>query len=484
MSRSKRGATRARSCSSPATSATPSALRTPYPGTMEFERNIDDVLSELHEIAAGDGTWGYGRAFTYVFDGPDVVDLSSTAMRLFAGSNGLDPTAFPSFLRFENDLVAFGRSILHGDDGVVGSATSGGTESILLAAKAARDRLRAGGVSGPLNMVAPITAHAAFHKAAAYLDLEIRTTAVDAAFRGIPDAMEAAIDERTAMVVASAPSYAHGVVDPVAEIGALAKRTGRWFHVDACVGGFVLPFLEGSPAFDFSVETVDSISVDLHKYGYAPKGASLVLYRNRELRSHQFFATASWTGYPVANATVQSTRSGAPLAAAWATVEHLGVPGYRRLVSDAWEATGAVLDALRPDATVDVLAEPDAPLFAVSSANVFSHAAKMRQRGWMVGVTPSFGPSPAHLHLTMTAGHLPRVAELATDLLETADPEPLPESPLAGVGLEAVPPEVIGQLLDSIDFEADRALIDAAVDSLDPSARAGLISAFLQHLYS
>ena len=290
---------------------------------MERSRSIDEVLGELREIAARDGEWGFGRAFTYVFDGPDLSDLTVEAMRLFSGSNGLDPTAFPSFLRFENDLMAFARSILNGDEQAVGSATSGGTESIILATKAARDSLRAGGVEGRLNVVLPITGHAAFHKAAAYLDLDIRPTAVDEGFRAIPEAVDEAIDERTALVVASAPSYAHGVVDPIAEIGRVAKKTGRWLHVDACVGGMVLPFLDDAPDFDFSIETVDSISMDLHKYGYTPKGASLVLYRDAERRSHQFFATASWTGYPVANPTIQSTRSGASLAAAWAAVLRL-----------------------------------------------------------------------------------------------------------------------------------------------------------------
>lgn len=450
---------------------------------MEQTRPVDEVVSELREIASRDGAWRYGHAFTYVFDGPDLGPLTSEAMRLFAGSNGLDPTAFPSFLKFENDLVAFGRSILHGGEAVVGSVTSGGTESILLAAKAARDAARARGAAGKLNMVVPITAHAAFHKAAAYLDLEIRTTAVDGGFRAVPDALAQAIDGATVLVAASAPSYAHGVVDPVATIGGIAGDAGCWFHVDACVGGMVLPFLADAPEFDFAVDTVDSISADLHKYGYTPKGASLVLYRTADLRSHQFFATASWTGYPVANATVQSTRSGAPLAAAWAAVQHLGVAGYRDLANDAWQATAYLLDAVRASDVVDLVAEPDAPLFAVTSADVFTHAAGMKERGWMIGVTPSFGPSPAHMHFTITAAHLPLAEELAGDLIATASRDAAGPSPLAGMDLSAVDPAMIGTLLDSLDLDKDRALIDAAIDSLEPEARAAAISAFLQFLY-
>ncbi|NND83852.1 MAG: aspartate aminotransferase family protein, partial [Acidimicrobiia bacterium] len=223
-----------------------------------------------------------------MYDGPDLAALTHEAMRLFSGSNGLDPTAFPSFLRFENDLVEFARSVLHGDEEVRGSATSGGTESIMLACKAARGAMRAGGVEGRLNMVLPITAHAAFHKAASYLDLDLRLTEVDESFRAIPEAIEAAVDHHTALVVASAPSYAHGVVDPIPAIAEVATRTGRWLHVDACVGGMVLPFVDGAPPFDFAVPAVDSISMDLHKYGYTPKGTSLVLHRNAERRSHQY----------------------------------------------------------------------------------------------------------------------------------------------------------------------------------------------------
>ncbi len=450
---------------------------------MEQERTIEEILAELREIAAGDGTWGYGRGFTYVFDGPNLESLTSEAMRLFAGSNGLDPTAFPSFLKFENDLVAFARSFLHGDGDVVGSVTSGGTESIMLAVKAARDAARARGVDGKVNLVAPITAHAAFHKAAAYLGLEIRTTAVDGNFRGLPGAIADAIDDNTALVVASAPSYTHGVVDPVAAFGRIAHQAGCWFHVDACVGGMVLPFLDGAPDFDFSIETVDSISVDLHKYGYTPKGASLVLYRSPDLRSYQYFATASWTGYPVANATVQSTRSGAPLAAAWAAVQHLGTGGYRKLAGEAWQATRQLVDEINSRDAVALVTAPDAPLFGVTSADVFTHAARMKERGWMIGVTPSFAHSPAHMHFTITAAHLPLVGELAGDLVATAPLEPPGPSPLAGLDLGAIDPAMIGMLLDSLDLERDRALIDAAIDSLEPAARGAVISAFLQHLY-
>lgn len=450
---------------------------------MVHARPIEDVIAELGEIAEGD-KWEFGKQFSYVFDGPDLSEMTAEAMRLFAGSNGLDPTAFPSFLRFENDLVAFARSILHGDDGMRGSATSGGTESILLASKAARDSLRSDGAEGRLNMVLPVTAHAAFHKAASYLDLEMRITGVDDGFRAIPADIEAAIDEQTALVVASAPSYTHGVVDPVAAIGEVTARTGRWLHVDACVGGMVLPFLDHAPAFDFAIDAVDSVSMDLHKYGYTPKGASLVLHRDAERRSHQYFETAGWMGYPVANATVQSTKSATALAAAWASVQHLGVDGYRQLTEDSWAATQGFTDAVRSSDAVELVGEPDAPLCAVTSVDVFTHGQAMRRRGWRVGVTPSLAHSPAHMHFTMTAAHLGLLDELLGDLLETAPTEAAGAmAGLAGIDLASLDPAMIGGLLDSLDLDDDRALVDAAIDSLPPEGRAAVISAFIQHLY-
>jgi glutamate/tyrosine decarboxylase-like PLP-dependent enzyme len=446
-------------------------------------RPVADVIADLEEVAGADAPWDRGHAFSYVFDGPDTQDLADAAYHHFAGANGLDPTAFPSFVRFENDLVGFARGLLGGGDGMVGHVTSGGTESIILACKAARDRARAAGLEDRGVLVLPITGHAAFHKAAAVLDLEVRPTAVDDDFRAVPEAIAAAIDERTVAVVASAPSYAHGVVDPVEQIAEVTRAHDVWLHVDACVGGFVLPFLDAAPAFGFDVPGVRSVSADVHKYGYAPKGASLVCYADAEDRAFQYFATAAWTGYPVANPVMASTRSGGPIAAAWAVVQHLGTDGYRAATASAWSATRRIVDGIAAaDSTTAVVVEPDAPLVAVTSANVFRHAERMRERGWMTTVTPSFGPSPAHLHLTLTAAHEELADQLLGDLLATAagdvsrvDPIPLPP------GTDA---RTLRELLGSVDLSSERTLVDATMDALDPDTRATLVSAYIQSLFT
>ncbi len=278
-------------------------------------------------MRAGDLPTHGGRTLAYVYDSglAEVDALAAETVAAFAGTNGLDPTAFPSLAAMERDLVAFAGGLLDAPPGHAGSVTSGGTESCLLAVLAARDARP--DVEAP-ELVLPSTAHAAFHKAAHLFGL--RTVVVDvdpATFRADPAATAAAITDRTVLVVASAPSYAHGVVDPVAEIASAAAGRGVRCHVDACIGGWVLPFLDDDPsrpAWTFAVDGVTSISVDLHKYGYAPKGASLLLHRTHALRRSQLFAWAEWPGYTVVNPTLQSTRPGGPLAGAWATVQAIG----------------------------------------------------------------------------------------------------------------------------------------------------------------
>ncbi len=447
-------------------------------------RAVADVIAELAVVAGSDADWDRGHAFAYVFDGPDTQALSDAAYHHFAGANGLDPTAFPSFIRFEGDLVDLARGLLGGGPSMVGSVTSGGTESIVLACKAARDRARAAGFAERGVLVLPITGHAAFHKAAALLDLEVRPVPVDDSFRAIPEAVEDAIDDRTVIVVASAPSYAHGVVDPVEAIAAVTAPRGLWLHVDACVGGFVLPFIDGTPPFGFDVAGVTSVSADIHKYGYAPKGASLVCYRDAADRAHQFFATADWTGYPVANPVLTSTRSGGPVAAAWAVAQHLGTDGYRDATRAAWSATRTVVEGLGSDdpAGARVVVTPDAPLVAVTSPDVFRHAERMRGRGWMTTVTPSYGPSPAHLHLTLTAAHEALADRLLADLRDTATGDDAPVEPIP------VPPDVdegaLRELLGQVDLSADRTVVDATIDALDPTTRATLVSAYVQSLFT
>ncbi|WP_342447097.1 aminotransferase class V-fold PLP-dependent enzyme [Ornithinimicrobium sp. CNJ-824] len=348
--------------------------------------DADAVLARLTAYRGHDAPTHGGRVLSYVYDsGLAALDeVAARAARDVQAVNGLDPTTFPSVALMEGDLVAFGRCILHGPD-AVGSVTSGGTESCLLAVKAARDvwRERHPGSATRPRIVLPQTAHAAFHKAAHYLDLDVDVVPVDPATGTLPAGdLTRRIDEATALVVVSAPAYPHGVVDPVAEVAAAAQEAGVPCHVDACVGGLVLPFWEAAgggsvPPWDFRVPGVSSISADLHKYGYAPKGSSLLLFADRELDRARYFALTGWPGYPVVNPTVLGSRSATSLAAAWAVTTALGEQGYVALTRRLVTATAAVRACVDGIVGLRVLGDPVGPLVAAGATKTYR-----RGSGW------------------------------------------------------------------------------------------------------
>ncbi|MFW5921663.1 MAG: pyridoxal phosphate-dependent decarboxylase family protein, partial [Polyangiales bacterium] len=332
----------------------------------ETGQSADALLSTMEDFRAGDVKWREGRTFGYVFDaGREIEDVAKRAFTMFMSENALDPTQFPSLLRFENDVVQMALSHLNAPEGASGNFTSGGTESILMACKAARDRFRARNprVDGPPQMILPVTAHAAFHKAAHFLGLEVVPTTVHPeTFEADPDAVREAVGPRTALIVGSATSYAHGVVDPIEALGAIAQDNDVLLHVDACIGGFLLPYFrrlgDDIPPFDFSVPGVTSMSMDYHKYAYCPKGASVVLYRDKDLRRHAIFGCARWTGYSVINTTMQSTKSGGPLAAAWAVLGFVGDSGYMEIARGLREATQRVVEGIGRIDGLRVLGDP------------------------------------------------------------------------------------------------------------------------------
>ena len=423
----------------------------------------DEVLDRLHALQSADLPTHGGRTLAYVYDSgiAEADEVGRRALELFASSNALDPTAFPSLLQMENDLVGFAGRLLDAPEGFAGSVTSGGTESILLAVQAARDSRP--DVERP-RMVLPSTAHAAFQKAAHYFRVEPVVVDVDPrTFRADPGAMAAAIDERTVLVVVSAPSYAHGVVDPVAEVAAAAAAAGVRCHVDACIGGWVLPYLQRAcaevPPWTFAVEGVTSISVDLHKYAYTPKGVSLLLHRTAELRRPQFFACADWPGYTMLNSTTQSTKSGGPLAAAWAVVNAIGDDGYERLAGEVAEGMRELVAGVAEQAHVSPVAAPDSTLLALvadDTCDVFTISDEMLARGWFVQPQMAFRDQPPTLHLTLSAASAPLVPEFLVALEEAVT-----------AAVEAGPVRVAPELAHAA------ASLDPA--TLDEAAFAGLL---------
>lgn len=383
-----------------------------------------DVLEALERMRSGDVDWKHGRAFSLAYyAGDEAYALAREALARFQSENALNVEAFPSLRRMQQDVVSIVASLLHGGDGAAGFMTTGGTESLLLAVKAARERGRKErGVTAP-EMVLPTTAHAAFEKGASYFGVRAVRVPVRGDFRADAEAMAAAVSPDTVLLVASAPQYPQGVVDPVAEVAAVAERAGVNCHVDACMGGMTLPFLEKLghpiPAWDFRVPGVTSISVDLHKYGYTAKGASVILHRSKELRKHQTFQTDNWLGGFYASSGVLGTKSGGPIAAAWAVLHHLGEEGYLRLVRDARAAAEKLAGWLRARRGAVLLAEPDATLlaFRFEDADTFAVGDALWKRGWYLDRQ---APPPS-LHATVNAVHAGSMDPFLVDLAAAHD---------------------------------------------------------------
>ena len=469
---------------------------------------IHDPLARLRELQAADLPVQGGRTLAYVYDSglPEVDRIGREAVAAYAGSNGLDPTAFPSLLAMENDLVGFACDLLDAPQSAVGTVTSGGTESCMLAVQGARDSRP--DLTRP-NVVLPDTAHAAFRKGAHYFGVEVRTVPAGPDFRADPAAMTAAMDDDTVLVVVSAPSYAHGVVDPVTEVAAAAAARGVRCHVDACIGGWVLPYAarlgRPVPAWTFAVEGVTSISVDTHKYAYAPKGTSVLLHRTSALRRPQYFASADWPGYTMINSTMQSTKSGGPLAGAWAVVQALGDEGYARLAAETFEAVDRIVAGVANLPALRLAATPASTLVALTTdatCDAFTVCDEMLTRGWYVQPQMSYAGAPPTVHLSVSAATLAHVEEFLSALgdsvaaavaagpvvvdegvvafIAALDPATLSEEDFDGLLAAS---GLVGESADGgLALPTRMAEINAMLDLASPAMREALLIAFLDRL--
>ncbi len=340
-----------------------------FPHTPMPEHGLprDEVMQQLITMKQDDQDWRGGRVFSLVYSaGDDVHELLSDALALYSAENGLNVLAFPSIGVMQHDIVSNTASLLGADDPAAGGAvegylTSGGTESLLQAVKTARDVGRERGIARP-SVVAAESAHAAFTKAADYFDVDLVRVPVDADFRVRADALADACTDDTIMVVGSAPTYPQGVIDPIADIAALALDRGILCHVDACMGGFLLPFLAAlgrvTEPFDFRLPGVTSMSADVHKYGYASKGVSVILYRTHELARKQLFVTTDWLGGFYASTAMAGTRPAGPVAAAWAALMHIGYDGYVDLTRTAHDAALALRTGIESIDGLEVRGRP------------------------------------------------------------------------------------------------------------------------------
>ena len=344
--------------------------------------------------------------------------------RMFMHTNALNPTIYKSLRIFETEIVSMTAWMMHGDTDVSGSLTSGGTESILMAVKCYRDRARKlrPHVTTP-NMVVAQTVHPAFMKAAHYFDVATVVVPMTADFRMDVAAAAKAINRDTILLVGSAPQYCHGVVDPIEKLAELALSRGLPLHVDACFGGFMLPWLEKIgekvPLFDFRVPGVTSISADVHKYGYCSKGASVILYRNAELRSYQYFSYAEWPGGLFVSPSMSGSRPGGMIAAAWAALVAMGQDGYMNLARQLCTATKRICAAADEIPGIAVVTRPDMTCVSLKSSddadsvNIMSVADVMETRGWKM----ERQQLPDSLHMSILPQHTSSVVDtLIADL--------------------------------------------------------------------
>jgi len=388
----------------------------------------EEILRELELLSRGDmGADGH-RLFSHVYDPGDegLRRLSREAYLRYMDKTMLNFTIYPSVLKMEREVVSIVKGLFNAGEGAVGNYTYGGTESIFLALKTARDYMaREKGVSKP-NIILPVTGHPAFIKASEYLGIEVRLAGLDDEYRADLEDVNEKIDRDTVAVIGSAPSYPYGTMDDIEGLSELALDHDTWLHVDACIGGFILPFLRDLgaeiPPYDFELEGVKSLSVDLHKYGYTPKGGSIILYRDRELRLPQIYVNASWPGYPLVNTTILSTRSAGPLAAAYATLKYLGYEGYLKLARKVLEAREVIIRGLRRMG-FEILGRPVSSIVAFTSSEVdlYILAQEMMRRGWYIQLQPGSAHLgfPTSIHLTITPVHWESADEFLEELERT-----------------------------------------------------------------
>ena len=373
-------------------------------------------------MRSDDVRWREGRAFSLAYHaGTDAVAVAEEAYRRFSGENALSTNAFPSLRRIQSEVVEMAGSWLGATSESAGYMTSGGTESILMAVKSARDRLlRERNISRP-NMVLPSSAHAAFAKAGAYFNVELRRVPVKSDWRADADAMRTSTDQNTMLIVGSAPQYPQGVVDDISAIAQIAIEHKINCHVDACMGGVTLAYLarlgENIAPWNLQVDGVSSISVDLHKFGYTSKGASVIMYASKYLRSFQGFVTDDWLGGMYGSSGALGTKSGGAMASAWAVMNFLGDDGYLRVTADARSATLKLAEHINSSEFLCVRAVPESTLLSFGAKNpahlnVFAVADELAKIGWYVDrQTP-----PDSLHCTVNAIHHDKIDWFTRDL--------------------------------------------------------------------
>ena len=380
-------------------------------------RGIDDILAELDERRTIDPDVHGAHLFGLVYPTghEEIEDLVRSVYDRFLFSNALNPLRFREQATIERELLTSISTLLNREVRAVppGSMTSGGTESILMSMLTSRSRAQARGIERP-TILAPASAHPAYAKAAHFFEMDFVQIPLDDGYRADLDAARSLATDATCVIVANAYSYPHGVLDPVAGLAGLAHERGIDCHVDACIGGFILPFLEelgdDIPPWDFRVEGVTQISIDVHKYGYVPKGASAVLHRDDSWARLQPFFYDQWGAGLYATPAIAGARAAAPIVAAWAVIEYLGRDGYRSLVEELRTTTARLRAGIEAIDGLEIVGDPIGPLLAVTSSTVdlYGVADLLEEQGWFL----NRNTDPVGLHLMLSPAHRLVVDEL------------------------------------------------------------------------
>ncbi len=389
-------------------------------------RDWEDLQAEMRRRSADDIDWRRGRTPLFVFrSDEETYDIGRKAYFEFFTENALGrKRAFFGIASMERDVLDFGLDLFSAPDGAEGAFTTGGSESIFIALKAARDAHRArSGIKpgeGRLNVVMPITAHPAFDKAADAMDLELRRGEVGADRRADPETLRPLVDERTIALVGSAPCFPHGVIDPIGALSDLAVELGLWLHVDACVGGWLAPFFtrigRPTPHFDFRFPGVRSISADLHKFGFCPKPASTVFYRDAEDLKRGTFVADSWPSGRFETPTISGTRPGGAVAGAWAVLNHLGESGFCTIAERLSAMIDRYVAGIEALPELQMIARPDLSIinFGSEKVDIFLVAETMAAQGWLPGLTRR----PKGMHAMMSLLHEASCEAYLVDLRE------------------------------------------------------------------
>jgi sphinganine-1-phosphate aldolase len=387
----------------------------------------EDISAALRNAKNDDFSWRDGRLPLYVyFRDQELLNVSRDAYMLFFSENALGKKAFPSLTKLESDVIEMALDLFNAGAGAGGSFTSGGTESIFLAVKTARDWARANrpDIKRPVAVL-PESAHAAFNKAGHYLNVDIVRVPVGQSFRADIAAMAGAITDQTIFIVGSAPGYPHGVFDPIEELGQLALEKDVWLHIDACFGGFLAPFARrirrDIPAFDFEVPGVRSLSADIHKYGYGAKGASVVLYADAGLKAYQGFEFRDWPRGYYATETFPGTRPGGAIASAWAVMNYLGHEGYMDIARTIMDTKDRLVAGVNAIDGLCVVEPSDLCIMLYHSIDpaldINAIGDALLERGWFVGRCVR----PEAIHLGLNTVHAPVVDAYLADLREAVE---------------------------------------------------------------